>query len=122
MSDHELAAIKVRAEAATPGPWDVEPDDGGADWHGFATKASIRTAGWSDGAGWCKYGFDAADATFIAHARTDVPALLAEVERLRGAANWLLEQVEATDGPDIDAAAEQLRRLVPRRPSCRSDS
>lgn len=77
MNDDERAAIKKRAEAATPGPWEVEPDDGGHDMHGFATRTTIRTPEWA------RYGFDEADAEFIAHARTDVPALVAEVESLR---------------------------------------
>ncbi|MHB8406220.1 MAG: hypothetical protein ACYDCJ_12435 [Gammaproteobacteria bacterium] len=70
MSDtHEaldLDAIEARANAATPGPWDTDEYDGGL--------RSTVTAGpiTSD-----------EDYDFIAHARTDVPALIAEVRRLR---------------------------------------
>lgn len=74
MSRLDLDAIRQRAEEATPGPWGVHGD------YGL----------WSDGAGvWvmqddCLPGgtLGGADAEFIARARTDVPALLAEVERL----------------------------------------
>lgn len=86
----DLDAIRARVEAATPGPW-------------FA---------WSRGVGWL-IGLDPdanqcipggfrtdiareADAEFIAHARTDVPALLAEVEQLR--AQW--DAVLALHRPD----------------------
>lgn len=69
-----LAEIKARADAATPGPWEYsecaseiwsESGDtviSGVDWGGCAISAS--------------------DADFIAQARTDIPALVAEVERL----------------------------------------
>lgn len=66
-----IAAIKQRAEKATPAPWwtgphyvcDVESYHGG----------TIRSrALYSQQA--------AADAEFIAHARTDIPALLAYID------------------------------------------
>lgn len=55
ITETELDAIEARANAATPGPWD-EP--------GFSA-------------------LDACDARFVAHARTDVPRLIAEVRRLQ---------------------------------------
>jgi hypothetical protein len=77
MTDEERQAITARVEAATPGPWtageDVETageiyagDDRVPVLHGPPFEGP-RTE----------------DMSFIAHARTDVPALLAEVERLR---------------------------------------
>jgi len=50
MTEERLAEIKMRTEAATPGPWLVDASD-------------------------------SADALFMAHARQDIPDLLAEVER-----------------------------------------
>ena len=86
----DLDAIKARAEAATPGPWRQEPDT-------FAGRVWVqRCAGgrWFNSKqadceplfavrGGDAYKQREADAGFIAHARTDVPELVAEVERLR---------------------------------------
>lgn len=84
----DLAAIKARAEAATPGPWKVpianvfvvvapnaphhNPPEGLCPpypWR-VVVEPSLNDP-------------SAEDAEFIAHAREDVPALVAEVERLR---------------------------------------
>lgn len=62
MSDIDIDAIRARAEAATPGPW--------ADHDGPLLEDVVA------------YIYSDADEAFIAHAREDVPALLAEVERL----------------------------------------
>lgn len=93
MTNEELEAIKKRAEAATPGPWDASEDsdrsyklDAPKDAQYWVTIASGNTlvVSW-----WQQYADDSgtvlklADAAFIAAARTDVPRLLAEVERLR---------------------------------------
>lgn len=83
MTNDELQAIKARAEAATPGPWTtgagkingetrelvIAPNDDvivAIAYGGFGNPVDRTTE----------------DRTFIAHARTDVPALIAEVERL----------------------------------------
>ncbi len=80
----DLEAVKARCEAAKPGPWkwetkyvapDPDPGDGDRDLHG----PSGPVAYYSQSAMWC----EDADAEFIAAARSDVPALVAEVERLR---------------------------------------
>lgn len=83
----DLEAIRQRVESSTPGPWlAVEGALGdpanGPDHirvlqapHVDAHSALLRMDGHD------QQGSD--DATFIAHAREDVPALLAEVERLR---------------------------------------
>ncbi len=78
LSPEYLAEIAARAEAATAGPWCTD----GAElyqgdeyaWDAFWVGETCR-ADEADGG--------TADAAFIAAARTDVPALLAEVERLR---------------------------------------
>jgi hypothetical protein len=93
LTDDDLAAIEARVNAATPGPWEAE---GSLVW---GPEQSTR-GGWgamrteSDGEGRAPLGdfndgeYTASlraeqDATFTAHAREDVPALLAEVRRLR---------------------------------------
>ena len=96
----DLDAIKARLEAATTGPWRVEPDsrpdiltvwtvDGTG---GYFDGGQIlrNTRRWkSDVTGslhvaeFAKYANGMEDAEFIAHAPEDIAALVAEVERLR---------------------------------------
>ena len=81
MTDEKLAEIKARCDAASPGPWvDAITDAGdliitvnGAGCMPFIYLGDMENTE-SD---------DHNNATFIAHARTDIPDLLAEVERLR---------------------------------------
>lgn len=84
MTEDELVQIEQRAGAATAGPWHLAMhcDEHGED----ATRANVE-AGAVDVAN----GVLNDDAAFIAHARGDVPALVAEVRRLRGlvqSAEW----------------------------------
>ena len=79
-----LAAIRARADAATEGPWEWE-GEAGEDRLQF-DNSLIACRGTEDPV-LCAWGHDAygidvgkADAEFIAHARTDLPALLAAVE------------------------------------------
>ena len=82
LSDERLREIRERCEAATPRPWQAFYKRKYNEYHvsvpaGDGTGMSI--AMFPDG---CPTGEP--DAEFIAHSRTDVPALLAEVERLKG--------------------------------------
>lgn len=70
MTESELQAIEARAEAATEGPWHSE--DGLVDMG--MDKPTIDLIREDN----CR-----ANADFIAAARTDIPALVAEVRRLR---------------------------------------
>jgi len=77
----DRAAIKARAEAATPGPWDTsttswEPEALMVDMPDGADD--VYSLAWHAGGGLCV--MSAADAEFIAHAREDIPALLAALE------------------------------------------
>lgn len=76
MTPDELAAIKARANAATEGPW-TWASHTTADGDEWAVFDPADHALASNRDGW------APDAEFIAHARSDVPALLAEVEQLK---------------------------------------
>lgn len=96
----ELAAIAARADAATPGPWEWEEDLYQLDSHGFPVGAIIRTQGWS------RYGYSNTDAEFIARARTDVPRLVAEVERLREANERYMFWLDRVD-PDCEGWDEE---------------
>lgn len=78
--DERIETIRKRAEAATPGPWDAGlrsvcgeafGEEGLWEWFGASPREH--------------------DADFIAHAREDIPWLLAEVERLRGVCDELIE-------------------------------
>lgn len=78
----DLAPIKARADAATDGPWRIEANlqwfDIVYDDPEFPDGPSGLACGDHRGAI-----ADLEDAEFIARARTDVPALVAEVEQLR---------------------------------------
>ena len=82
MTDNELAEIGARAKAATRGPWQNSPRS--CDWNpgddergglGFDIEGPPEPQLRGQFSRW-------ADAEFIAHARDDVPALVAEVRRL----------------------------------------
>lgn len=101
MSDLDLDAIEARANAATEGPWHVVTawtdyvayqvtDDGEA--------ASMNCYGGS-GAMNTGLGVIEDDAEFIAHARTDVPALVAEVRRLRNVIEEARDVVRSSSVP-----------------------
>jgi len=97
VSADRLAQIKARAEAATPGPWEVV--DGfttdplvmvdGAVVRVDVTSGEASVQDWRDGA-------------FIASARTDVPWLVEQVERLE---RWKVEAIEVmTSLPELGTA------------------
>lgn len=77
MTDERIAGIRKRAEAATGGLWVVVHD---------GTERSISTT--ESGRFVCHLNSNmlrySADADFIAHARADIPDLLAELERIQG--------------------------------------
>jgi hypothetical protein len=100
MPDEQLDAIEKRANAATEGAWSA------ADEHGLMSGAMPA---------WCVSRLDAVgryrgdvaylpqrdgveqpDAEFIAHAREDVPALIAEVRRLRALSAHPAEEAVTT--------------------------
>lgn len=69
MDPKYLAEIKARERAATPGPWECETHH--TRW-GDVHEVLVNKCNPST----------VSDCYFIAHARTDIPALVAEVERL----------------------------------------
>jgi hypothetical protein len=95
MTDEELAGIEARANAATAGPWTVDNDTD--------KRCQIATASAGVIADMLRV-----DGVFCAAARTDVPALLAEVRRLRGE----LQCVVAHTGHLPDADRELLAGLL----------
>lgn len=125
----DLDAIEARANAATEGPWiDTTPHDKATEWGHYYDDPMVVTLDSSPG-NFCAIAQDirqgptegAADAAFIAAARTDVPALAAEVRRLRASVKQLIDfrnvtiaerdaladrvtAVRAIAGPDVLAA------------------
>lgn len=102
LTDAELAEIQGRVDAASPAPWHVargwdgEPyaavrANGGLD----TSLASMLTPGVTPGGGYREpEERPLKNAEFIAHARDDVPALLAEVRSLRLTAAKVREYAE----------------------------
>lgn len=111
LTNADLAAIQDRCDAATPGPWHYRRD-----WVMFTDPGdgqveTIATTHESPD-----------DARFIAHSRTDIPALLDTIENLRAEnaryretleyyanqQNWTDQGVcgRLDDDPDCGARAE----------------
>lgn len=88
MTDEQLKEIAARAEAATPGPWkNYDPMT--------TDKMEVKD---SKGQVCCsefymyEYPECYSNGEFIAHARTDIPALLAHIAHQRQALGWLAEK------------------------------
>ncbi len=81
--DLRREATRAICDAATPGPWFAEPigdRDQHAIQHGRTIQGVLRWQGYLNS---LDCGEDDGTATFIAHARTALPAALDEIERLR---------------------------------------
>ena len=108
----DLDAIKAKLAATTPGPWEW----GTTPWGSPVLRRRLGEQGLNvinadPSGGEYELAIDpgGSDAAFIAHARTDVPALVAEVERLRAA----LLDLAAIHGPgevgeELEAMGEGL--------------
>jgi hypothetical protein len=106
MTDAELDAVEARANAATKGPWRVDEMDMyifGGDGHMVASNCptedrwQVRGAG-AEGSGQRPAGSQDANAEFIAKAREDVPALVAELRIAMAKLQALVEQWRAYPG------------------------
>jgi hypothetical protein len=72
VTEQELKEIEARANAATKGPWVNEKDANGFEiWVAHPNDGLVADA------------LTLPDTEFIAHARQDIPKLIAEVRRLR---------------------------------------
>lgn len=113
--DRRLAAIRERAEKATEGPW---LHVGAVVCKAFGEEEEVAYLAEAE------TGNDEADGDFIAHAREDVPWVLAELavvreerDRLREALEdarkrlwWFIEQ-DGGDGNEIEAAEVAARAM-----------
>lgn len=117
MTDEQLSEIEARANAATPGPWAA-----GVDHHYFG-HAYINTPTdcyeIDDTARMNASAYDDerrhhnqldADAVFMAHAREDVPALVAEVRRLRTRL-LTVDTVACNRGCEIERLRADIERI-----------
>src|SRR5262245_25053072 len=104
MNQSELHAIREREKNATPGPWRVlepDPHKGRIQWDVADADECIVGCWWDHGK---------ANAEFIAHARTDIPALLAAVDALRAGKDECERQFQArTD--EFGAVLGEVARL-----------
>lgn len=103
MTTEELEAIRARAEAATPGPW----THGGYPLKGIGGPEVLAAGDVHLLTMVCRPDDDT-DATFIAHARQDVPALCDEVARLTSECHAMDEAITIACA-DRDAYAADLR-------------
>lgn len=108
LTEADLAAIEAREQAATPGPWWVFTD---LESELYPIMARIGEEQVAIGHVYLEdWDQDHRVAQFIAHARQDVPALLAEVRRLR-AALQRIDDLCPSYAP-VDAAASQAVRIA----------
>ena len=108
MTPMELAEIEARANAATPGPWEVGVLRRECDHpttNQFTEERSVFPPLGESGPVALAAEGEHENGAFIAHARTDVPALIAEVKRLR-AENDVLRK-------SADAAVDGVRAMLP---------
>jgi NTP pyrophosphatase (non-canonical NTP hydrolase) len=104
----DLDAIETRASAATSGPW--VSDEGGYEHRAYSPQVQCFMVSTLPGeivavSPECRF-VDSANATFIAHAREDVPALVRRVRELEAERDRL-----ATPGSgfDLDAFSAENR-------------
>jgi len=104
MPELDLLAIERRVLDATSGPWGIYLDP-----RQVSTVYSVSSGPAAEGYNMPGGDFDSGDgmieedATFIAHAREDVPALIAEVRRAHALIVKLWKVANPTDYPVHDA-------------------
>lgn len=108
MTDEELLEIETRAKAATPGPWTSHRTIGG--------RRGVSTELYCDGDSpdvadcWCSGKKQDDDVVFIAHARADVPRLIAALRSARVAR----EDLELALDDAEEAVYLRAKVLLPR--------
>ena len=132
MNDNRIAEIQQRCEAATPSPWEVEKYYHDEPYEQFiksaavvstyedGSKGTITRNNWSNPV--------VADLEFIAHAREDIPYLLAqlaerdkEIERLQESQRWIpvserLPKKDSNPMRDTDAGIQKVRGWICHNP------
>ncbi|MFR9794274.1 hypothetical protein ACL07V_37570 [Streptomyces sp. MB22_4] len=100
MTQLDLDAIEARANAATPGPWTT---DGWEIYQGDGNSAPDLMKWVGETCRADDYDGSQNDAAFIAHARTDVPAMAAEIRRLRA-------RVTELERPAVERQRNEIRQ------------
>ena len=113
----DLDAIRARADAATPGPWaHGDFDDFMGCGQVFTVHPDLMGGSIAAPSGDCypRSGYDPqADMAFIANARHDIPALLAEVTALRAELDAArAERTEPATGEDVEVVAAAMWRWL----------
>lgn len=107
LTDTELAAIRERVDKATAGPWEIH--DCGIWESGFDFQRLIAKVPTDD------IVFHTSHTAFIVAARSDVPRLLDEIERLKAIITQhdLCHDLHGTVGPRefADGCAAEQRKL-----------
>lgn len=104
MNAEQLNAIKERVAKATPGPWESEE----------TAEGHIDIFNPNEDYAVCQTGNETydclndGDTEFIKHAITDVPALVAEVERLHKA----LEKVMEAEEPKMEGWETEIHKIA----------
>lgn len=93
----DIEAIRGRCDASTPGPWRVDGSTYDEDCNEHLAPYGLEGPNerliWSSGGG--EYAHpDMATAQFIAHARTDIPALLAYIDELERRTTYTIGETE----------------------------
>ncbi len=98
LTKEELEEIAKRAEAATPGPWETHDEEAnvGEAWVRRAVTFPVKSFSEKSIVG---SSIDIATAEFIAHARTDIPALLAHIAGLEAEIEKILELAGKHEAP-----------------------
>lgn len=105
--------VEKRANAATPGPWaDEKPPNSPDGWTtGVIIAAVMRGMGiYADPPGGS---FPSADRKFIAHARTDIPTLAADIRSLVAEVTMLREALRGA--AVVVETARQIKRSAVQR-------
>lgn len=113
MTDAELHEIEARAKAASIGPWHVVRNNLGCkDIRGAKTTAGAHGQLIGGTCGLRNEKQDRNNAMFIAHARQDIPVLLAEVRRLHAIEKAARALLEAYDVSDFNDTRYEKRRAL----------
>lgn len=127
MNKAELDAIEARAQAATPGPWEDCPQLVGVYGNKIDGFQHLRIANCHiplNGIEYVDLPSARANAAFIAAARQDVPALLAEVRRLqaerdiRAARKAILDRLEFMRKDHLQNEHKLIQELIKLRAKC----
>jgi hypothetical protein len=107
MADLDLDAIEARAKAATPGPWRIVRNGLGQSCG--VVDADGRIVPRAHAGPWDPEGVTSPDDVFVAHAREDIPALIARVRELEHRVEQLTDYSVLSQ--DYDAKCARVAEL-----------